>query len=969
MKKRFFKILLIVFVAQNVFGQKPFITNLTIADGLPTNRSNCVLQDKNGFMWFGTDAGAIRYDGTSFKRFTTKDGLSSNTIFRMKEDLEGRIWFLNNDGTVNYYANNQIYNESNAPFLGEIKTNFFYHNLFQDTDSTIYFYNGAGEVYVVKGNQYIDYTSSDQEGTVIFNINKASNNHLLLWESNRIVEKGSTDTEVGVHPLDFSISSAIPLSNGFTYVTDLSGNVHLFRDTKLIVRDYIKTDSKLVNDILLDNDYLWISTFDNGIYCYKDDRLILHESLDKIQNLVIDKQNNIWTCSNTYGVFKISNDILRYQNIGSEKFDNKGIRDIAPSSNGDYLWLTNGKSLYALFDGEVFDRKVTLEDNILDNIYHLKNDNLLMNGTNTPLYIIENINVNNKEHTITYDEMKSTPYHIRKFVVDSTESYAHIYLNDDLSVIELNNNYRRQTSGINAWGRIRNIDYNHKNNLLLNGEFNCIITNGQAWIDSTYAEFDGKRISSIVTLNNKTEVLYIEDKGKNELILNNDGHKYLLIDDLDDQIDLKIRNKFYYDNTLFLFSVKTVYFINNPLAILKGESAELNRLNLEFNNINDLYCQKEILYVASDDGLTMIPVKECVNATTTPTKPYFSNVSLNDEIVDLTKGKITYKNKDRLNIEFSSLNFSSSPTNYAYMLEGVNKEWITGTEKQVVYLNLKPGTYNFKLKSRKNMEAYSEVIELPVVVVPTFFQYLATKIAIVLSLLFLGFLMIRSYYRRQLAIREKDNQLVTLENRALQSMMNPHFIFNSLGSIQKFLLQNKAEEAGTYLSRFARLIRQTMNSIKSNSVLLDDEVDRLRNYIELEQFRMENRFDYKIILDERLEEDDYYIPSMIVQPFVENAIWHGISQLEGDGRITVRFYYLDERSIKIVIEDNGIGFEKSKTFSKSKNHLNMASNLTNKRIQLIGDKYHVKTRLSCEELLPGAPNPGAKITLIVPIVE
>ena len=109
-----------------------------------------------------------------------------------------------------------------------------------------------------------------------------------------------------------------------------------------------------------------------------------------------------------------------------------------------------------------------------------------------------------------------------------------------------------------------------------------------------------------------------------------------------------------------------------------------------------------------------------------------------------------------------------------------------------------------------------------------------------------------------------------------------------------------------------------MNSIKSNAVFLDDEIERLRNYIELEQSRMENHFDFSIILDKQLQQDDYYIPSMIVQPFVENAIWHGISQLSGQGKITIRFIYVNEKSIRIVIEDNGIGFEKSKAFSKQK---------------------------------------------------
>ncbi len=919
-------------------------------------------------MWFGTSAGVVRFDGTSFVRYTTKDGMSYNRIVRMKEDMEGRIWCLNIDGSVNYIYKNKVFNEKNAPFLSEVKTDFYYHDLFQDKDSTIYFFNGAGEVGIVKGNIYIDYIPSTRNGAVVFNITRNTNDNLLFWDSNRIVEKRTVDEIIEIHPLDFNVTRVTTSPEGVTYVCDMNGNIHLFQGSRLVSRNFVHINAQVVNDMLIKDELLWVSTFDNGLYCFKNDSLIFHHAMNKIQNLVLDAQNNLWTSSTTYGVLKISDGILKYLTIEAEQFDEKGVRAIAPS-NDDFLWLTNGESIFIFKNGKLFDNKIDVGEYILDEITQTRDNTLLISGISTPLYIYKNLRIDTRSNTIKYDDLDKSNIHVRKPVVDPSESRVSFYLNDNLFFRELRDNYPQFRIPYTNWGRVRNIFLNYKNDLIVNGNTNHVVSNGQISTNSTYSAFDGKWIASNITIDSTSEILQIEEADKSELVLNHNDSTYQLINNLDDHISLKIKDMIYYDKTLFLYNQQTVYFISNPTEVIQGEMAVLNRLNITFNNINDLYCQNEILYVASDNGLTLIPVSECVNAVLIPTKPYFSKVTLDEKEMVLGKGEIVYKNKDRLNIEFSSLNFSSSPSNYAYMLEGVNNDWITGTEKQVVYLNLKPGHYTFKLKSRKNMEPYSEVIELPVTVVPTFFQRIITRIGALLILLFLGFLMVRNYYRRQLREREKDNQLVTLENRALQSMMNPHFIFNSLGSIQKFLLQNKSEEAGAYLSRFARLIRQTMNSIKSNSVLLDDEVERLRNYIELEQFRMENHFDFSVILDEQLQQDDYFIPSMIVQPFVENAIWHGISQLSGEGRITIRFIYVNEKSIRIIIEDNGIGFEKSKAFSKTKNHLNMASNLTQKRIQLIGEKYQVKTQLSYEELYPGETNPGAKITLLVPIVE
>ncbi|MCF6358319.1 MAG: histidine kinase [Draconibacterium sp.] len=303
------------------------------------------------------------------------------------------------------------------------------------------------------------------------------------------------------------------------------------------------------------------------------------------------------------------------------------------------------------------------------------------------------------------------------------------------------------------------------------------------------------------------------------------------------------------------------------------------------------------------------------------------------------------------------------------MLEGIDNNWINGNEKRVVYLNLEPGNYSFKLKSRTNREEYSNVIELPVIVKPTIFQRIITKVILVLLLLLLISLIIHFRYQRKIKQKETEHLLITLENKALQSMMNPHFIFNALGSIQGFLLQNRSVEAGTYLSQFARLIRQNMNSLKSNFICIDDEVDRLRNYIELERLRMNDKFTYQIEVDEQIDSYEVCIPSMVVQPFVENAIWHGISSIDEGGLIKIIFNGIDENSIEVLVEDNGIGIKDTETFSESGSGLNMGIALTKKRLKLIGDRLGIKSEVSSKNLNPGTIQTGTQIRIIIPIVD
>ena len=199
-------------------------------------------------------------------------------------------------------------------------------------------------------------------------------------------------------------------------------------------------------------------------------------------------------------------------------------------------------------------------------------------------------------------------------------------------------------------------------------------------------------------------------------------------------------------------------------------------------------------------------------------------------------------------------------------------------------------------------------------------------------------------------------------------MMNPHFIFNSLSSIQNYLLQKKSGEAGLYLSQFARLIRQNLNAINSASINLEEEIDRLKNYLDLEKQRMENKFDYAIEVDENVVADEVEIPSMIIQPFVENAIWHGIAELEEKGQISIKFQKQDEKSLAITVEDNGIGIKRSEVYSaKREKHLHLGMEMTRKRLELLGKKFSIKTAIEFFESSPGSPNPGTRVELIVPV--
>lgn len=204
------------------------------------------------------------------------------------------------------------------------------------------------------------------------------------------------------------------------------------------------------------------------------------------------------------------------------------------------------------------------------------------------------------------------------------------------------------------------------------------------------------------------------------------------------------------------------------------------------------------------------------------------------------------------------------------------------------------------------------------------------------GILFMSGLGIFFYVRRKkaLALKEKaefETKVAETELKALRAQMNPHFIFNSLNSINNFLLKNDKNDASEYLRKFAHLMRKTLESSDKKEVLLKDDLDLLASYLEIEARRLPNKFDYKFNVDKNVDVENTMVPPLILQPFIENSIWHGIASLEGKGKIQIEVQQKKD-TILYVVDDNGIGLLGKNNKSKEKS---MGIQLTKNRIAII----------------------------------
>lgn len=223
--------------------------------------------------------------------------------------------------------------------------------------------------------------------------------------------------------------------------------------------------------------------------------------------------------------------------------------------------------------------------------------------------------------------------------------------------------------------------------------------------------------------------------------------------------------------------------------------------------------------------------------------------------------------------------------------------------------------------------------------------------------------------------REKEFQLIRLHRdlamhqlTALRAQMNPHFIFNALNSIQQFILQGNADEANRYLSRFSRLQREILHHCDQHLITLDKEIEMLTLYLQLEQLRFQGNLHFTIELDEELDADEIRIPPMMLQPFVENAIWHGLMPKVANRQLQLRFFPKEEHQLCCIIKDNGIGRKAAASLRKEQSHESKGLQLVNDRLQLLQQQYQHSFEAAIDDNIHEDGSPaGTTVTLLLHI--
>ena len=323
--------------------------------------------------------------------------------------------------------------------------------------------------------------------------------------------------------------------------------------------------------------------------------------------------------------------------------------------------------------------------------------------------------------------------------------------------------------------------------------------------------------------------------------------------------------------------------------------------------------------------------------------------------------------ENNLSLDFTIIDFEKSNYQFAYRLNTGDPWNAIGDQRNISLDHLPPGPYTIQLRAsgKPGIEKTNELF----VMIRSPFWKTGWFIAGVLAVILTGsYLLLRTRIRN---IRQKaniDKLLAQTEIKALQAQMNPHFIFNSLNSIGEMILNNENKQATHYLSKFARLIRITLDQSSQSVVSLRNTIDYLQRYMEMENIR-NSHFTHKITVDPLLDIDETTVPPMLIQPFIENALWHGVSAQRKDIHIRIDFLK-DDDNLVCRIDDNGVGIRQT-DHSKENGAGHQPVGIANiqNRVALLNEKYNLHGHISIidKKDIPGSTETGTLVTLQLPL--
>lgn len=893
-----------------------------MTDGLSDNTVFRITQDKkDGYLWLGTDYGLSRFDGITFKKYFFDNGLSSQSILSMSAKANGSL-------ILGYYRDGlyQFSMDSLSPISTLSSGDSLSETLSVVIKSVL---DGQERLLMSSQGRLILLEEGKGRFADSFRVcyDLCSDHKGGIYISHELGISHFTKGQFVMYPLK-QTTNLLQYKGNDQLVFSQGSSVYLWNiGTQTPARLFSLSHKKDISVLLYDSkDRLWCSTHDGGLYCYQSGKIdrkhhLVNDSTTIVNNLYEDQEGNIWTATNSNGIFGIfTEEAVRTIS------DRLPFRSLLKTTEGDiyagaqsalFKWSANALSkhpLKLLHSQTVYDLAMDTNNQLLV----ASNDQLTKIG---PSGIASTPMING---SLSISEPFNNQIWIGTFhgLYRMAENSMVPKKVTGTGGIRINQFFRYRDSlwGISDIG-LFNID--DEGNL---SELNLLPNSGQLKIHDIVLAKDSALIIA------STTGLYIKNKkGETTRFTTQDGlpanYCYTLEKDLQDRIWIGTHS-----GLAFLDTLGKINGLNHLRTLSQAKIRDL------------LFDDEETLWLACETGLYTLNTS--LLAPNIP-KP----IVLIDELIatshDLSYTvnpyEFHYQNQP-LEISFHANSFKyGNGISYQYRLANQTEQWSKTKARRVTYASLAPGEYTFEVRANhESSQDFSIPNSVSFYITPPFWMttwFKALCLLTILSLSVLGsFLKSRSLRKKRLRKAQVEERINQLKFQALSAMMSPHFVQNVLSSIILYAKDHTRKDAVGYIEEFSELIRLNLRHVQDSYIELDDEVSRLQLYLNIAKKRFNNRFDYQISIAEEIDPSDMMIPNMVVQPFVENALWHGILPLKTKGTLSISFKCLVGTSdfIEIMIVDNGIGINSSKEMAgQSGNSLGIKT--TTERIHLLNN--------------------------------
>ncbi len=935
-------------------GQQFPMLHFTKDNGLPSNVVYNLYYDSYGFLWVATKHGIARYNGINFEVFTTENGLPDNEIFFFKEDKEHRLWLATYNGELCYYKDGVFHNAENTPFLKLPFKSSYIRNITIEKDSSIsiYFFDRSKFINII-GNRVEVYRLDLLEGPAY------DRNEILIKK--KIVNGAYyfVTPTIAVNIYNYGVSCKV---DSGTFIPKFESGLptwcfigadehcydllHLYDSNLHVIRTF------KAPDLLKQHVYGHYIDNQGNSFTYTSDGVIINDSTgtlkgNKVNGVIQSSSGDFWFWTLNNGIFFMDNEL------------NDHVYDNVYAGEVKYCYLHPNGLYFVTGGNDVYCAKNGLFSTIFNygHFIHSKENKPMDDGYRSAFLIDSNLRffAINGAQKIVIDNLAATQPSVKLFKSLRAYNISTLLMYEGRLIFERPD----YLGAINATKFLPenfvNLDTFTGARVIRQPKLSDRIFSVAASLKDGLWFATEKEMYKIVADSPVAKKQFGAIVFKyfgffgDYLIGYTHGNKLIICKDINGSMEIdSVRNQgcvwdrfFTLDATHVLISTNNLYRVITlgKSAAATGQSMTIVENPLVPLTAEDICSDGENCFFFRKGAVIKMGIASILTKPELP-KLFFNKLKTDRLMLQIGDVMtVPYNRSKHISVSYLPISFNSTGVTYAYSISGSEADnWHYTNLNEIELANPDFGTYTIKVKARTASGAFCEPISFILVIEKPYWATWWFISLTILGTIILVVVVVRSRIKMELRKRDKEYKkeirFLKSEYKALNALMNPHFIFNTLNNVQSLINKDEKRAANEYLRIFSNLVRQNMHNISLEQITIREEMDLVVNYLKLEKLRFKEHLNYEVVIDEEVDLTEVKIPPLLIQPLVENSIKHGLFPRKSvDSFIRIHIFEKDNFLV-IEVKDNGVGITASQK-KASDGHQSFGLENIRKRIQQV----------------------------------